>query len=228
MNSSHTYRKQTGNKGEAFIQELFCDYAIVHKIDGSNDVGLDFLCEWLKNEKPTGLLFGLQVKTTRKVKNFTQKGKQSNTNFLDEFSTSQISSIKISDKTLGYWRNFNFPIFLFIVMITESSKLAFYKRYTTILHEIKKERELPFYLANDDIGLRAYIYKEKTWGFCRDLYFDHLRCQHFQGMLSGVDPNDLGLSGWKKDAIYEGVFDNYKEKINEAYVKYETWKKFFT
>ena len=43
MGGTYIKNKQTGNKGEAFIESLFSDYAIVHKIDGSKDVGLDFL-----------------------------------------------------------------------------------------------------------------------------------------------------------------------------------------
>lgn len=229
MNNSYITNKQTGNKGEAFIESLFSDYAIVHKIDGSKDVGLDFLCEWVKGEKPTQLLFGLQVKTTKSVCKFTQKGKLSRTNFLMEFSSAQIPSFnKISDKALAYWRGFNFPVFVFRVLLTEEKTLVFYKRYTTILHGIDKEESLPFYLANEGTKLSAYIYKKRTWGFCRDLFFDHLKCQHYRGMLSGVNPDDLGLSGWKQDALYTGVFDHYKERIRKTYLRYEKWKKFFT
>lgn len=228
MGGTYIKNKQTGNKGEAFIESLFSDYAIVHKIDGSKDVGLDFLCEWVAGEKPTRLLFGIQVKTTKSIHEFNENGKTSNTNFLQEFSTSQIPSFKkIPDTTLTYWRGFNFPVFVFRVLLTENKTLAFYKRYTTVLHGIDTEESLPFYLANMDTKLQAYIYKERTWGFCRDLFFDHLKCQHYRGMLSGVNPDDLGLSGWKQDALYKGVFDHYKERIKKTYAKYEKWKSFF-
>lgn len=229
MGGTYIKNKQTGNKGEAFIESLFSDYAIVHKIDGSKDVGLDFLCEWVAGEKPTQLLFGIQVKTTKGVNKFTEKGKVSRTNFLEEFSTSQIPPFNdIPENTLKYWRGFNFPVFVFRVLFTEGKTLAFYKRYTTVLHGIDTEKSLPFYLANKDTMLQAYIYKIRTWGFCRDLFFDHLKCQHYRGMLSGIDPKDLGLLGWKQDALYEGVFNHYKPKIKETYDKYKKWEKFFS
>jgi len=82
-------------------------------------------------------------------------------------------------------------------------------------------------LANEGTKLKAYIPKERTWGFCRDLFFDHLKCQHYKGMLSGVNPKDIGLSGWEQDTLYKGVFDHYKDKIRETYERYEKWKKFF-
>ena len=53
--------------GEAFVESILSEYAIVHKIDGSKDVGLDMLCEWVKGESPTQILFAIQVKTTRKL-----------------------------------------------------------------------------------------------------------------------------------------------------------------
>jgi len=228
MGGTYIKNKQTGNKGEAFIESLFSDHAIVHKIDGSKDVGLDFLCEWVSGQKPTQLLFGIQVKTTKRINKFVEKGKVSRTNFLEEFSTSQIPSFNaIPENTLAYWRGFNFPVFVFRVLLTEDRTLAFYKRYTTILHGIDKEESLPFYLASAGTNLIAYIQKDRTWGFCRDLFFDHLKCQHYRGMLSGIDPEDLGLSGWIQDALYSGVFDHYKGKIKETYARYEKWKNFF-
>lgn len=39
--------KQKGNKGEALVEIALSEYSIVHKIDGSKDIGLDLLCEWI-------------------------------------------------------------------------------------------------------------------------------------------------------------------------------------
>jgi hypothetical protein len=227
MGGTYIKNVQIGNKGEAFIESLFSDYAIVHKFEGSKDIGLDFLCEWVYEEKPK-IMFGIQVKTTGSIDNFIEKGKISRLNFLEEFENSQIPSFEsIPETTLNYWKSFDFPIFVFRVLLTEDKTLAFYKRYTTIVHGIDKEKTLPFYLANEGTKLKAYIPKERTWGFCRDLFFDHLKCQHYKGMLSGVNPKDIGLSGWEQDTLYKGVFDHYKDKIRETYERYEKWKKFF-
>lgn len=212
--------KQKGNKGEALVESLLSEYAIVHKIDGSKDVGIDMICEWVNGEKPTQLMFGVQVKTLDIKLEF--KSKKSRINFLEEYR----GSVSIKQTTLDYWKGFNFPVFLFLVDLKKGK--IYYKRYTSIAHGLIKHTEEPFYLVTKNGNFQAYVQGEKhTWGFCRDLFFDHLRCQHNKGVLSGVDPNDLGLSGWTKEALYTGVFDQYKDKILVTYNRYRKWSKFF-
>lgn len=214
--------KQIGNKGEAFFESLISEYAIVHKIDSSKDVGLDFLCEWVYGIKPTQLLFGVQVKT-RDNKSFKFINKRSKLNLLPEYK----SSFTIKEDTLDYWRGFDFPVFLFVININNKDINCFYKRYTPILHKKEKENEAKFYKVNDKNDFLAFV-PEKNFcgGFCRDLFFDHLRCQHNKGMLSGINPEDLGLSHWKLDALYKGVFDNYRKQIRETLNKYNKYRKF--
>jgi len=194
----------------------------VHKIDSSKDVGLDFLCEWVYGIKPTQLLFGVQVKT-RDNKSFKFINKRSKLNLLPEYK----SSFTIKEDTLDYWRGFDFPVFLFVININNKDINCFYKRYTPILHKKEKENEAKFYKVNDKNDFLAFV-PEKNFcgGFCRDLFFDHLRCQHNKGMLSGINPEDLGLSHWKLDALYKGVFDNYRKQIRETLNKYNKYRKF--
>jgi len=215
--------KQTGNKGEAFFESLISEYAIAHKIDSSKDVGLDFLCEWVYGEKPTQLLFGIQVKTRNK-KSFKLIKAKSRLNSLPEYK----SSFTIKKDTLDYWRGFDFPVFLFLINIEDKDINCFYKRYTPILHGKETEKEAVFYKANDKNKFSAFIHTQNfCGGFCRDLFFDNLRCQHNKGMLSGVNPQDLGLSYWKFDTLYRGVFDDYKKQIKETFDKYNKFRKFF-
>jgi len=215
--------KQIGNKGEAFFESLISEYAIAHKIDSSKDVGLDFLCEWVFGQNPTQLLFGIQVKT-RNDKSFRLIKEKSNLNLLPEYKSSFI----IKKDTLDYWRGFDFPVFLFVINIENEKINCFYKRYTSILHGKQKENEAPFYKVNDDTSnFLAFIHTENfCGGFCRDLFLDSLRCQHNKGMLSGVNPQDLGLSHWKYDTLYKGVFDDYKKQIKETFDKYNRFRKF--
>lgn len=215
--------KQLGNKGEAFFENLISEYAIAHKIDSSKDVGLDFLCEWVYGERPTQLLFGIQVKTRTNKKLFLIN-ERSRLNLLREYKC----SFSIKQDTLNYWKGFNFPVFLFLINIIDKGINCYYKRYTSILHGKQKENEAPFYEVNNGNKLLAFK-PEKNFcgGFCRDLFFDHLRCQHNKGMLSGVDPQDLGLSHWKRDVLYKGVFDDYKKQIRETFNKYNEYSKFF-
>lgn len=217
--------KQIGNRGEAFFESLISEYALVHKIDSSKDVGLDFLCEWVYGEKLTQLLFGVQVKTTNNKKITLANKKRSRLNLLMEYK----ASYKIKEKTLKYWSGFDFPVFLFLIKVEGGRIGCYYKRYTSILHGKTKERNELFYKVNDDNKFIAFKYengKDFCGGFCRDLFFDHLRCQHNKGMLSGINPQELGLTYWRSDTLYEGVYDNYKEKIKETIDRYNKFKKF--
>lgn len=210
-------KKQLGNKGESEVEAALSENALVHRIDGSKDIGLDMLCEWVSGEESTQLLFGVQVKT-RSNANLKLIRKQSSLNLLKEFSVS--ANIQIEEKTLNYWRGFDFPVFLFLV--DGSDWKIYYKRYTPILHGLTDSTNEPFYqVTNDDCDFLAYVHGyDKTGGFCRDLFIDHLRCQHNKGLLSGIDPEDLGLRGWKNDVLYEKVYDQYLDKITGTFNKY--------
>ncbi|MDO8570800.1 MAG: DUF4365 domain-containing protein [Candidatus Daviesbacteria bacterium] len=219
--------KQLGNFGEAFVESVLSQYSIVHKIDGSKDVGLDMLCEWVNGESPTQTLFGIQVKTQRTP--LKTKIATNGANFLQGYK----KHIIIKPTTLNYWEGFDFPVFLFLVIVVKNKpKLIYYKRYTPILHKKTKEEEEPFYLAIKNAEFQAYVSGTKEWpktgGFCRDLFFDSLRCLHNKGLLSGIDPNNLGLEGWNKDVLYEGVYDEYLDKIHSTLEKYKKFEKILT
>ncbi len=219
--------KQLGNFGEAFVESALSEYAIVHRIDGSKDVGLDMLCEWVKDESPTQTLFGIQIKTQRTP--LKTKVKTNGANFLEEYK----KHVNIKLPTLNYWQGFDFPVFLFLVIVIKNKpKLIYYKRYTPILHKKTEEKNEPFYLAIKNTEFQAYVPGTKTWpktgGFCRDLFFDSLRCQHNKGLLSSVNPNDLGLEGWDEDKLYIGVYDEYLDKIRSTLDKYKKFEKLLT
>jgi len=210
---------------EALVEALLSEYAIVHRIDQSKDVGLDMICEWVDGQNPTQLLFGIQVKARTKIQLKTENRK-SDLNSLVEYT----GNIGLKSTTIKYWKGLGFPIFLFLVKLADRPQV-FYKRYTTIVHGIEKHNKVPFYLATEPINgkFQAHVNNgvSKTGGFCRDLYVDHLRCQHSRGMLSGIDPKNLGLLGWSKDLMYEGVYDQYKPKMRKTFELYKKFSKLF-
>ena len=212
--------KQKGNAGEALVESALSKYAIVHRIDGSKDVGLDMICEWVFGEKPTQTMFGIQVKTLEKKLSLIKD--KSNLNWLPEYK----GTVYIKQNTLNYWSGFDFPVFVFLV---DLNKLDIdYKRYASIVHGLVDHKNEPFYLVADNQGFKAYVEGDiHTWGFCRDLFFDHLRCQHKKGNLSGVNPRNLGLRGWEQEALYKGVFDQYKKEIRKTYNRYNRFKHLF-
>ncbi|MBD3310965.1 MAG: DUF4365 domain-containing protein [Candidatus Magasanikbacteria bacterium] len=222
--SMYLKTKQLGNKGEAFFESLISDYAIVHKIDGSKDVGLDFICEWVFGESPTQLLFGAQVKSTAsKNMKIETKNKISRLNGLHEYGGNSKHDF-VKTKTSTYWSGFDFPVFLFFIDFTEKETRCYYRRYTSLLHKIDEPQKiLPFYLVNEGNNFLAFApNKEGEGGFCRDLYIDHVRCQHKKGLLTGIDPKNLGLTKhYKQDVLYKGVYEKYKLQIRKTFEEYK-------
>lgn len=162
----YSEQKRKGNIGEAFVQYLLSNFCLVHKIDGSSDLGNDLICELVKDEYPTNLLFYVQVKY--------HKNKPS-----------------ISPRTREYWKGSPIPVYLFWVKTRNSSSLivwetrnlkkafseleSFYLRYTPKLHRPKKHRDVDF-----------KPYRERD--FKRDLIVDYARTQYFKGFTPLIEP----------------------------------------
>ena len=112
----YTIQARRGIRGEAFFESLICNNSIPHHIVGSKDLGIDYLCEWVHNDKPTGVLFAVQVKTfsgiTTKPK---YVGIEEGYNYLEKYEIHN-SHLNIDDKTLQYWQSFGLPVYLFVVV----------------------------------------------------------------------------------------------------------------
>jgi hypothetical protein len=161
----YTAEKQKGNIGEALVQYLLSDFCLVHKIDGSNDVGNDFICELIRDQSPTNLLFYVQVKYTKR-KPFIKK------------------------ETLEYWKTSPIPVFVFWIKdkprIGSSLTSAYhfenvekkYKRYTPVIHKERRHN-------NEDYK----VFDKKD--FLRDLIIDYARTQYKKGFAPVVKPRDF-------------------------------------
>ena len=154
----YTQSKMKGNIGEALVQYLLSSFCLVHKIDGSNDVGNDFICELIRDQYPTNLLFYVQVKYTK-------------------------NPPTIRKETMTYWKGSPIPVYVFWIRDTGLSPSsnppnsafihnlateAKYKRYTPILHGKHN---------NDDVSFRNF---DKT-SFLVDLMEDYQRSQYIKG-----------------------------------------------
>jgi len=124
----YTEAKKKGNVGEALVQFLLSNICLVHKIDGSNDVGNDFICELIRDDSPTNLLFYVQVKYTQDLP-------------------------RIRRTTLEYWKSSPIPVYVFWVRdnlttlnvsFAEQLRFISYKRYTPMLHKKREEEFKPF------------------------------------------------------------------------------------
>ena len=168
----YSEEKRKGNIGEAFIQYLLSNFCLVHKIDGSYDVGNDFICELIKDKYPTNLLFYVQVKHCK-------------------------DKPGIKPQTRKYWKGSPIPVYVFWVKTKEKTPLvaaaesmqrlnepynkafselkAFYLRYTPKLHRPRKHRNVDF-----------KPYRERD--FKRDLIVDYARTQYFKGFTPLIEP----------------------------------------
>lgn len=179
-----------GNIGEALVQYLLSHFCLVHKIDGGNDVGNDFICELIKEEYPTNLLFYVQVK----------------------FYKTEPSP---APATLEYWKGSPIPVYLFWVKGDPPSSFTdrfdfdssgkFYKRMTPKLQGVsKREKFKPF--------------SERE--FKRDLLVDYARVQYAKGFLPIIEPRDFLAIDQKIDLglpqywlMVKDVIPDYKDKI---------------
>lgn len=166
---SYTDEKRRGNIGEAFVQYILSSFCLIHKIDGSQDLGNDFICELTKGEFPTNILFYVQVKYWK-----------------NKPQDSQIA------KTIEYWKSSSIPVYLF--WVKDSKKLPElnanifdpeitipllrYKRYTPIVHKNKEEK-------------MKHFCQFTRRQFLRDLMVDYARCLYKRGMTTVIEKRDF-------------------------------------
>lgn len=165
----YTETKRKGNIGEAFVQCILSSLCLVHKIDGSQDLGNDFICELTKGKYPTNILFYVQVK-------YWDKEPKDN---------------DIKNK-LEYWAGSPIPTYLF--WIDAKSPMPFeiinnldpekkidqlkYKRYTPIAHKNKESKMKIFQPFSKRV-------------FLRDLMVDYARCLYKRGMATVIKKEDF-------------------------------------
>lgn len=199
----YTKNKKQGNIGEALVQYLLSDFCLVHKIDGSNDIGNDFICELIKDESPTNLLFYVQVKYTKRKP-------------------------IIKKETLEYWRTSPIPVYLFWIkdkkmpsgQNDDDKKWNFnnfekkYSQCTPIAHKP---------IISDNNTLKKDIFSFKNFekkSFLKDLISDYCRTQYQKGSTPVVEPRDfltlqdkLDLEVPRYQLLVDKIIPEYKDSI---------------
>jgi hypothetical protein len=193
-------KARRGIKGEAFFESLVVDHAIPHRIARQNDLGIDFLCEWIYGDRPSGILFLAQVKTTTSDSVKPEFVCVSNLNLLDTFTLA--GAKKVDERTINYWKGLGLPAFLFIVIKKESnggsSLDCYHKRYTPLLDGhpdsgYETGTKL-FYRVNDGTKFLAFADpKKEIGGFARDLIVDYARLSYSRGHIVQMTPRQLGF-----------------------------------
>lgn len=189
-----------GIKGEAFFESIIVDHAIPHRIARQNDLGVDFLCEWTCGDRPTGILFSAQVKSTTITTMTPEPVGTSPLKHLDRYRLA--GAAKVDERTIDYWKGLGFPAYLFVVVEDESvgeARLScYYKRYTAMLdghaNDDDQDGSQAFFKANRGSSFCAYADVEReAGGFARDLVIDYARLSYFNGHVLRLTPAQLGF-----------------------------------
>jgi hypothetical protein len=226
--SAYSIHARTCIKGEAFFGSLIADYAIPHHISGQTDIGTDYLCEWTFGDRPTGVLFGVQVKSFT----VTDKNRPRHEGVATELNgllTYRIPNpnLKIEEKNINHWKGLGLPFYLFAAAITKESAAAresfdlYYKRFTPVMTLGQDQDADPYYKVNRDAKFIAFLDDtERRQGFARDLYIDLMRWQYYKGSIAYINPRKLGLLQFPEEArVFRDLFKDYKEQVCTTYAK---------
>jgi len=222
----YTAQAKAAIKGEAFFESLVSDYSVPHHIVGPKDIGIDYICEWVYGDRPTGILYAVQVKTLSAdyVKPLFL-GPKIQLNQLNEYRIAH-SNLQIDERTLQYWRGFGMPVYLFLIVHSEplhqgGTLDCFYKRFTAVLTTKATQDQENFYKANEGTSFLAFAdQRSKRYGFARDLFIDLMRCSYYKGSISYISPRTIGLEQFPEaDAYFMDLLKEYRENVYGAYLK---------
>ena len=191
-------RTRRGIRGEAFFESLVVEHAIPHRIARQNDLGIDFLCEWIYGDRPTGILFLAQIMTTTTESVRAELVCKSDLNALDMYRLPGVD--KVDARTIGYWQGLGLPAFLFCIVENGSNGdiECYHKRYTPLLDGLPSEDDktgsAAFYRVNDKARFLGFADAEKEiGGFARDLIVDYARLAYSKGHIVPLTPRQLGF-----------------------------------
>ncbi len=218
-------------QGEGFFLSLLSKYAILHKVEGSSDMGIDYFCEWINqySSESTNALFAVQLKTTRGknviLKKVCRERRHSNLMLYEIKKKDKQGKSKgnfdnsIKPKTIEYWCGFEIPVYLFVVVLNEQKdNMLFYKRYTPVLHDPKEKKHSEFHLASNKNSFLAFADNiKKRGGFCRDLYIDYIRCNYKKGAIFYRNPREFGLNQFLENRFFfdDMATNEYKKETKD-------------
>ncbi|MCK4528112.1 DUF4365 domain-containing protein [candidate division WOR-3 bacterium] len=203
--ADHDYKQYTksarrGIKGEAFFESLIVDHAIPHRIARQNDLGIDFLCEWIYGDRPTGILFSAQVKATTSDKVICEAVGTSPFNGLLKYTL--MGAKKVDERTINYWKGLGLPAFLFYIVENGCNGAThlecYHKRYTPLLDghlspDDESGTKSFFQVSNGASFLAFADFQKEIGGFARDLIMDYVRLSYSKGHVVQLTPRQLGF-----------------------------------
>lgn len=213
-------------RGEAYFESLVSKHCIPHQVVAPKDIGVDYFCEWIHGDRPTGLLFAVQVKSTTS-NNACPKhvGEEKKLNGLQKFEICYSSLLKIDRLTRTYWKTLAIPTYLFVVIEDTAPDggdelSCYYKRYSPLLTTKEILDDYPyheeFYKVNDGASFIAFKTPGQQ-GFARDLFIDHVRWTYHKGSIAYPNPRDFGLQQFQPNRLFIDMFPEYEDRIRETF-----------
>jgi hypothetical protein len=217
----YTTQAQMENKGEAFFESLISENCLAHRIFAPKDLGIDFICEWVHDDEPTGVIFASQVKTFSEINSIITEGGISKYNGLIEYKITN-QNLNIGKRTLKYWKGLGIPVYLFAIGYKKDPNIklnCYYKRFTPIVTKNVKQVTEFFFKVNKEDEFIAFAKKEeRKLGFARDLYIDYMRWTYFKGYISYLNPRKIGLQQFpSKEDVFDDLFKEYEDVIMLSY-----------
>ena len=227
-NKKFSLQARTCIKGEAFFESLITDYAIPHHIVGQKDIGIDYICEWVHGDDPTGVLFAAQIKafTITAATEPRPMVVAKNLNGLDHYTIAN-SNLTVPPETLRYWKGLGLPMYLFAVARTPAGEHGhdtldcYYKRFTPVLTLDEPQETLCYYKVNQGAKFIAFAQEpEQRLGFARDLYIDLMRWAYYKGSIAYLNPHKMGLMQFgEEEKVFKDLFGNYKDRVCATFAK---------
>jgi hypothetical protein len=217
----YTLQAKRGIKGEAFFESLISQYALANHIVGPKDLGIDFICQWVYEGRPTEILFAVQIKTfdVDNCRPESMGKKDENGNNLEMFTIKNPNLRIKKSALLNYWKSLRMPVNLFAMCDEGDQMSCYYKRFTPVVTESRDQDELCFYKANEGTSFLAFADQTSgKGGFVRDLFIDYIRCCYFRGLLAYVNPRSIGLKQFPEDyAVFQDLVPSYEKEILRTY-----------
>ena len=231
-----TAQAKGGIKGEAFFEAVVADYCLPHHLVGPKDLGIDYICEWVFGDKPTGILFAVQVKAFSTESLAARKSqlkylRVGNRNRLPTYKISNNLLGEIKDETWLYWQGLGIPVYLFVVIYptfhAQSDQFdVYYRRLTEVLTvpeltpDLIEEQNVYYKVYEKGAFLAFADNARKENGFARDLFVDVMRCRYFKGSIAWVNPRSLGLQQFPEEhAVFDALFEQYRPNLEATFEK---------
>lgn len=181
--------RRRGTSAEAEVEARLSYFSIVAR--PSPDVGIDFQCELLQEDQPSGELFGVQVKGTKTL------GKR--------------PQVCVKKTTIRYWLKLTFPVY--IIVYDEESQQCYWISFTRILDSVTEKIESKNSTVCFDVDRTLILHKGESKDFVSKVRYDALIMSLQRGSFK---PSDKYVRTFPIAYLSQQVIANHQENIRNS------------